>query len=55
MEKFDVTFILNEKEVAILNFLGLSGEFEYFGFTSTDEKAVEWCKDLFEYYWESID
>ena len=55
MEKFDVTFILNEKEVAILNFLGPSGDFEYFGFTSTDIEAVEWCKDLFEYYWNRLE
>ena len=46
---------MNEKEVATLNFLNPGGEFEYFGFTSTDRKAVEWCKDLFEYYWEKVE
>jgi predicted transcriptional regulator len=49
--KFDITFLINEKEIATLNFLNPTGEFEYFGFTSTDKKAVEWCKDVFEYYW----
>ena len=52
--KFNITFLMNEKEVATLNFLKPSGEFEYFGFTSTDPKAVEWCKDLFEYYWARV-
>lgn len=52
LDKFDVTFLLNEKEVAILNFINPTGEFEYMGFTSNDKKAVEWCKDVFEYYWE---
>ncbi|MCW4011578.1 MAG: hypothetical protein NWF07_01160 [Candidatus Bathyarchaeota archaeon] len=53
--KFNLTFLMNEKEVATLNFLKPSGEFEYFGFTSTDPKAVEWCKDVFEYYWSRIE
>lgn len=52
--KFNMTFLMNEKEVATLNFLKPTGDFEYFGFTSTDPKAVEWCKDVFEYYWSSI-
>lgn len=52
--KFNITFLMNEKEVATLNFLKHTGEFEYFGFTATDPKAVEWCKDVFEYYWSSI-
>jgi predicted transcriptional regulator len=54
LDNFDVTFLMNEKEVAILNFLNPTGEFEYMGFTSSDEKAVEWCKDVFEYYWERV-
>ena len=53
--RFDITFLMNEKEVATLNFLNPTGEFEYFGFTSTDKKAVEWCRDIFEYYWARVD
>ncbi len=52
--KFDITFLMNEKEIAILNFLNPTGEFEYMGFTSTDKRAVQWCKDIFEYYWERV-
>ena len=51
-EKIDVTMYMSEKEVAILAFPALTGEFDYLGFTSTDEKVIEWCKDLHSYYWE---
>jgi predicted transcriptional regulator len=51
-EKIDVTMYMSEKEVAILAFPALTGEFDYLGFTSTDEKVIEWCKDLHKYYWE---
>lgn len=54
LDKFEVTFLMTEKEVAILNFLSPSGEFEYMGFSAEDKKAVEWCRDLFEYYWEKV-
>jgi predicted transcriptional regulator len=52
---FHITFLMNEKEIAHLNFLKPRGEFEYFGFTSNDPKAVTWCKDVFEYYWARVD
>jgi predicted transcriptional regulator len=51
-EKIDVTLYMNEKEVAILAFPALTGEFDYLGFTSTDPKVLEWCKDLHSYYWD---
>ncbi len=52
LEKIDVTMYMNEKEVAILAFPSRTGEFDYLGFTSTDEKVLEWCKDLHSYYWD---
>ncbi|MFA9437693.1 MAG: helix-turn-helix transcriptional regulator [Candidatus Bathyarchaeota archaeon] len=51
-EKIDVSLYMNEKEVAILAFPALTGEFDYLGFTSTDPKVLEWCNDLHSYYWE---
>ena len=50
-EKIDVTLYMNEKEVAILAFPAVKGEFDYLGFTSTDPKVLEWCKDLHTHYW----
>ncbi len=49
--QIDVTLYMNEKEVAILAFPAQTGEFDYLGFSSTDPKVLEWCKDLHTYYW----
>jgi len=52
MERFDVFLWMSKKEVAILSFPSLDGTFDYLGFTSKDDRALKWCNDLFEYYWE---
>ncbi len=52
LDTFEVTMCMNEKEVAILNFLNPVTGFEYNGFTSTDCNTVKWCKEIFDYYWE---
>jgi predicted transcriptional regulator len=52
LEKVDVTLYMNEKEVAILAFPTQTGEFDYLGFSSSDPKVMEWCKDLHTYYWD---
>ena len=52
LEKVDVTLYMNEKEVAVLAFPTQTGEFDYLGFTSTDPKVLEWCKDVHTYYWD---
>jgi predicted transcriptional regulator len=51
-EKIDLVMYMNEKEVGILALPTLTGEFDYKGFSSTDPKVLEWCKDLHRYYWE---
>lgn len=52
MEKIDVSIYMNEKEVALLAFPDITGQFDYLGFSSTDPKVLEWCKELHEYYFE---
>jgi len=52
MEQFDVFLWMSEKEVAILSFPRVDGTFDYLGFTSKDDRALNWCNDLFKYYWE---
>ncbi|MFB0522699.1 MAG: helix-turn-helix transcriptional regulator [Candidatus Bathyarchaeia archaeon] len=52
VERLDVYIYMSEKEAAIVCFPLLDGRFDYLGFTSTDERAQRWCKDLFQYYWE---
>jgi predicted transcriptional regulator len=51
LERIDFALFMSEKEV-LFDFPDKDGNFDYVGFTSTDEKAVEWCKDVFNYYWE---
>jgi predicted transcriptional regulator len=51
-ETIDVILYMNEKEVAVLDFPELTGAFDYLGFTSSDPKVLDWCKDLHSYYWD---
>ncbi len=51
IKDIDVTLCFNEKEVAIIAFPQVTGQFDYLGFGSTDPKVVEWTKELFDYYW----
>jgi predicted transcriptional regulator len=55
LEKIDVFLYLSEKKVAIIGFPTLDGKFDYLGFSSNDEKAHKFCKDLFEFYWEKTE
>ena len=43
---------MSEKELALLCFPEADGRFDYMGFTTTDLDALEWCRDVFLYYWE---
>jgi len=38
--------------VGILSFCKEDGEFDFLGFSSEDERARRWCRDLFEFFWE---
>jgi predicted transcriptional regulator len=51
-DRIDVFLAMSERAVAALSFPGRDGRFDYLGFTSRDEAALKWCRDLFEYYWE---
>lgn len=48
----DIILYMSEKEVALLSFPTANGNYDFRGFTGTDPVALEWCKDLFFYYWE---
>ena len=52
LEKIDITIYMNEKEVAILCFPTINGDYDFIGFTSSDPESHEWCKDLFYHHWE---
>jgi predicted transcriptional regulator len=48
----DFVIYMNEKEVAILSFPTTRDDYDFIGFTGSDEEAHQWCKDLFYHYWE---
>ena len=51
LESIPVFIAMSEKEIASLAFPN-KDQFDYRGFTSTSEKSIEWCKNLFQHYWE---
>lgn len=52
LDKVEFTLIMSEKELALLAFPNLSGEFDFFGFRSKDGLTLRWCKMLFSYCWD---
>jgi predicted transcriptional regulator len=52
LDHLDLYLFMSEKEVAIVAFPLTDGRFDYFGFSSTDDQAHAWCRDVFEHYWE---
>ena len=51
-EDVRVFMILSEKEVGVVSFPTLGGVFDYKGFSSKDPRVIDWCKELFEFYWK---
>lgn len=51
-DRSKVYICMSEKEVAGIAFPYRDGRFDYLGFTSVDERAHDWCRDLFMHYWE---
>ena len=47
----NIFIAMNEKEVAILAFPMENNMYDYRGFSSTDPRFLDWCSDIFEYYW----
>ena len=43
---------MSEKELALLSFPKRDGRFDFYGYSSTDEDTLRWCRDLFLHYWE---
>jgi predicted transcriptional regulator len=52
LEDIPVSIWMSEREVGILSFCKGNGEFDFIGFSSDDEGARRWCRDLFEFFWE---
>jgi predicted transcriptional regulator len=52
LDHLDLYLFMSEKEVAIVAFPLTDGRFDYFGFSSTDDQAHAWCREVFKHYWE---
>jgi len=44
-------FIYLSEGRCVLAFPTPEGQYDYKGFTATDDPSLEWCRELFEYYW----
>jgi len=51
LESIDSLVFISDK-IALFAFPTLDGDFDYRGFTTVDEGALEWCRELFEHYWK---
>jgi hypothetical protein len=51
LEKVEVFLLVTEKE-ALFGLPFLNGKMDYSAFVSEDPDFREWCKDLFQYYWD---
>ncbi len=55
LERMEVLLWMSEREVAIVAFPKTDGTFDSQGFASGDERAHNWCKDLFLHYWKDAE
>lgn len=51
LESIDSLVFISDK-IALFAFPTLDGDFDYRGFTTEDDRALKWCRELFEHYWE---
>ena len=54
LEKSDVFLFLSDKG-GLLAFPAFDGRCDYRGFNITDERALKWCEDIFQHYWEKAE
>jgi len=52
IDKVEVNLWMSEREVGLLAFPKADGTPDLIGFSSTDQRAHRWCRDLFDHYWE---
>ncbi len=54
LDEVDAFLFLSEGR-CVLAFPTSDGQFDYKGFTATDNSSLTWCMDLFHYYWDQGD
>ena len=53
IERTDLFLHMNEKEVSLLAFPDMNDKFDYLGFEATDNRSINWCNEVFTYYWNN--
>jgi hypothetical protein len=51
LEEVNVYLCQSEKQ-CVLAFPTSYGQYDYTGFSATDDSSLNWCKDLFHHYWD---
>jgi predicted transcriptional regulator len=51
VDEVDVHLVLSENR-CVLAFPTSDGQYDYRGFTATDDSSLTWCEKLFQYYWD---
>jgi len=52
-EQFDLYLWVSEK-AAFISFPSNNGAFDYRGFLSSDSRAIGFCRDIFNHYWQRV-
>ena len=50
LNEINILLIASEKD-SVVAFPSTEGEYDYKGFRTLNEISLEWCRDLFQYYW----
>jgi predicted transcriptional regulator len=53
-EQFDVYLWVSSQKASFISFPLNDGTFDYTGFISSDQRAIRFCTDLFNYYWKRV-
>ena len=48
-------YLLISESRCVLAFPTPDGQFDFKGFTASDESSLEWCRNLFNHYWDNAD
>ena len=48
-------FLYLSEERCVLAFPTSDGQYDYKGFTATDDSSLEWCTELFQHYWDEAE
>ena len=54
MDEVNVYLFLSDNR-CVISFPTIDGQYDYRGFTATDESSLKWCGQLFQHYWDEAE